>query len=171
MSDRSSDRAQGPTRQFVPDVNPLEDRCLLSETIRFPDGNSFIFPTVSLPRTGGVAVQTGALLSIAVAAQPASSTLHITDDGAGNVTAEWDGGPVHRFHGVKAILADVEGRQSETVDIRLTGPLTKPLDLAVILHGKMNAITAELSGHGPNLPVLLYDVVGTGSERTVVTIK
>jgi hypothetical protein len=171
MSDRLSDRAHVPARQFVPDVNPLEGRCLLSQTVVFPDGHIFIFPTISLPRTGGVAVQTGAVLSIAVAAKPTSSTLQITDDGAGDVTAEWDGGPVHTFHGVLAIVAEVEGRRSETVDVSLTGPLTEPLDIAVTLHGKTNAITARLSGYGPNLPVLVYHVVGPGNKHTEVTIE
>jgi len=162
MSDRSSDRIYGPARQYVPDVIPLEGRCLLSRTICFPDGHCFIIPNPTFPRTGGVAVQTGAALSIGVAAKPAASTLQITDDGAGNIQTQWDGGPVHSFSGVQAISAEVKGPRSDQVTLNLTGPLTEPLHVSITLHGKTNTIIRNESGHGPAVPVLIDHVVGKG---------
>ncbi len=168
MSDHSSDRTHGPARQFVPDVTPLEDRRLLSQTISFPDGHVFIFPTVSLPRTGGVAVQTGAALSIGVANTPSFSTLQITTDGAGDVWTQWDNGPVHVFHGVRAIDASLQGRAVDLVHIDLIGPLTESLDVSITLNGRFNFVAENVRGQGPPIPLIILGYGSRGFHHSLV---
>jgi hypothetical protein len=169
MSDHSSARAYGPARQFVPDVTPLEDRRLLSRTICFPDGRCFIIPDVTLPRTGGVAVQTGAALRIGVADNPSFSTLQITTDGSGNVATQWDNGPVHFFHGVRAIVGTLKGRAADLVHIDLTGPLTESLDVSITLNGKFNVVAENVRGQGPAIPLIILGYGGPGFHHTFVT--
>ena len=169
MSNRSSDRDQGPARQFVPDVTPLEDRRLLSQTISFPDGHVFIFPDVTLPRTGGVAVQTGAALRIGVADNPSFSTLQITTDGAGDVATQWDNGPVHVFHGVQAIDASLQGRAADLVHVDMTGPLTESLDVSITLNGRFNVVAENVRGQGPAHPLIILGYGSRGFHQTHVT--
>jgi hypothetical protein len=69
-------------------------------------------------------VQTGTVLSITVVRKPPISMVRVSDDGAGEVTAEWDGGPVHSFSGVQTIDIDVEGPRRDDVSYTLTGALT-----------------------------------------------
>ena len=169
MSDHSSDRTHGPARQFVPDVTPLEDRRLLSQTISFPDGHVFTLPDIALPRTGGVAVQTGAVLRIGVADNPSFSTLQITTDGKGDVATQWDNGPVHVFHGVRAIDASLQGRAADLVHVDLTGPLTESLDVSITLNGRFNVVAENVRGHGPPIPLIILGYGSPGFHHTHVT--
>jgi hypothetical protein len=169
MSDHSSDRSHGPARQFVPDVTLLEDRQLLSTTVTFPDGHTFVVPDIQLPRTGGVAVQTGAALRIGVADNPSFSTLQITTDGAGNVVTRWDNGAVHVFHGVRAIVASVGGRATDLVHIDMTGPLTRSLDVSITLNGVFNVVAENVRREGPAIPLIILGYGSPGPHHTQVT--
>ena len=93
MSDEQPRQNTAPSREFLPGVKPLEDRCLLSSAGSF--GFSPLFHI--LPRTGGVSAQTGSMLAIGVG-QPTTNTVQVTDDGKGDIQAEWNGGPVTLLH-------------------------------------------------------------------------
>ena len=67
MSDRPPHQSPGTARKFVPSVNPLESRLLLSQQVFFPDGSHVVFPLFTrLPRTGGTALQSGTALTVGV---------------------------------------------------------------------------------------------------------
>jgi hypothetical protein len=110
MRDHRTDEA--PSREFVPDAKPLESRLLPS--FAAPVGFSPLFH--SLPRTGGVSAQTGSMVAIGVG-QPKSNAVQITDDGAGDIQAEWNGGPVHTFSGVETMEVITKNARKDQVTL------------------------------------------------------
>ena len=133
MSDKASHRGPAASRKFAPDVNALESRLLLSQSqkVSFPDGSSSVFPLFkTLPNKGGVFVQDGSVVSIGVG-QPTTNAAHVTDDGAGNDTVEWNGGPVHSLTGVDSTLIETRRAKANQITINLTSPGTSPAAVAV----------------------------------------
>jgi hypothetical protein len=151
MSDQPYHQGPGASRKFVPNVNPLESRFLLSGPD--PRGGSTggdDLPRL-LPRTGGVSVQTGSELGIGVG-QPTTNTVQVTDDHAGNVQAQWNGGPLHSFTGVKTIFIEAERARLDQVTFSLTSARTSPTAVAVGSHVPTGAIPASAAGHPLNVP-------------------
>jgi hypothetical protein len=176
MSDQPSLQGPGPSRKFFPEVKPLESRLLLSRRVSFPDGTSSIFPTfVHLPRTGGVSEQSGTVLAIGVG-QRTTNTVQVTDDGQGGIQAEWNGGPVHSFTGIRSTVVQTERSRSNQITFNLTSSRTSPTAVAVGLHVPTDAV---LPSDGAN-PQKLRDLkvlrtsgsaVQSGSVLTVTVIK
>ena len=150
MSDQSSHQGPGPSRKFLPEVKPLEGRLLLSRQLSFPDGTSFIFPTfMRLPRTGGVSRQSGTILGIGVG-QRTTNTVQVTDDGQGGIQAEWNGGPVHSFTGIRASIVQTGGSRHNQITFNLTGSRTGPAAIAVGLHVPTDAALPSEGAHPQN---------------------
>ena len=174
MSDQPSLQGPGPSRKFLPEVKPLESRLLLSRQVSFPDGTSFIFPTFThLPRTGGVSEQSGTILGIGVG-QRTTNTVQVTDDGQGGIQAEWNGGPVHSFTGIRSTVIQTERARSNQITFNLTSPRTGPTAVAVGLHVPTDAALPSEGAH----PVKASQVrrtsgvaVQSGSVLTVTVNK
>ncbi len=60
---------------------------------------------VNIRRTSGAAVQSGSILAVTVN-KPTTNILEISNNGAGAVEVEWNGGAVHSFSGVATIVVD-----------------------------------------------------------------
>jgi hypothetical protein len=67
-------------------------------------------------RTGGIAVQTGSLLTVTVN-RPKTNIVQINNEGAGAVQVEWNGGPVHSFSGVETIVVDTKNARKDQVTL------------------------------------------------------
>ena len=176
MSDQPSLQGPGPSRKFLPEVKPLESRLLLSRQVSFPDGTSFIFPTfLHLPRTGGVSEQSGTILGIGVG-QPTTNTVQVTDDGQGGIQAEWNGGPVHSFTGIRSSVIQTERSRSNQITFNLTSPRTGPTAVAVGSHVPTDAVLPSEGAHPQKLRVLEVRrtsgiAVQSGSVLTVTVNK
>jgi hypothetical protein len=142
MGDHQSHQGPGPSRKFVPDVNPLESRFLLSGSD--PRGGSTGGDDLPrfLPRTGGVSVQTGSELGIGVG-QPTKNTVQVTDVHTGNVQAQWNGGPLHTFMGVTTDFIEAERARHDRVTFNLTAPRTGPTAVAVGSQVRTGALPAS----------------------------
>jgi hypothetical protein len=100
-------------------VDTLEARYLLSRTVSFPDGASFIFPTFQrLPRTGGALLQSGTALTVGVG-QRTSNTVHVSGLGGGTASVEWNGRAPHSVTGVQKILVQAASSGADLVTINL----------------------------------------------------
>lgn len=127
MSSESAFRGTGCSKQFLPELKPLESRLLLSRLVNFPDGTSVTIPALGhLPRTGGVSEQSGAVLGIGVGHAKGNS-VNVSDSGKGGILAEWNGGPVHSFTSVKATVIEIERARFNQVTFNLAGPVTHPM--------------------------------------------
>jgi len=169
VRNQSSQESSSPARNFVPEVHPLERRIALTRTICFGNPPFCVpLPPPTPPRTGGVAVQSGSVATALIVATPPKSTVAITDDGKGDFQVEWDGGAVHSFTGVKVLGVEVEGPQSDQVTYDLTGPTSGSDEVAFLLSGKTNTVTANVSAAGPTgvTPMKLM-----GQKYTVVENK
>jgi hypothetical protein len=140
MSYRRSEQSPTPSnKKFVPDLNALESRLLLSRQVPFPDGTSFVFPSfVHLPRTGGVALQSGTALTVGVG-QPTTNTAHVSFTGAGAATVEWNGRAPQSFTSVQAILVQAGRAGHDHVTFQLN---TSPT-LVVSSHEPTAAVGAN----------------------------
>jgi hypothetical protein len=65
-------------------------------------------------RTSGVAVQSGSVLTVTVSALKTNS-VEISNEGAGAVLVEWNGGAVHSFTGVETIVVDTRNARNNLV--------------------------------------------------------
>ncbi len=176
MSDQPSPQGPSPSRKFLPEVKPLESRLLLSRRVSFPDGTSFIFPTFThLPRTGGVSEQSGTVLGIGVG-QRKTNTVQVTEDGQGGIQAQWNGGPVHSFTGIRSSVIQTERSRSNQISFNLTSTRTSPTALAV---GLQVPTDAALLSEGANPQKLRVpearrtsgSAVQSGSVLTVIVDK
>ena len=151
-----------------PRLEPLEDRSLPSV---LTDGFFTVRPPaeLELPRTGGVAVQTGSVLAISLASQPRVNSLQITDDGKGDVKASWDGGPVHSFTGVNTIELYSKGGGIDEVNLNLTGPLTAPLDVEVGLGARFNLVNLDVDGNASGANGLTVQVETPHRAHDLIT--
>jgi len=131
MSDHLSQQAPTASRKFLPNVNPLESRRLLSQLVFFPDRFSYSFPTfIHLPRTGGVSLQSGTTLTVGVGQRTTNKVL-ATLDGVGDAQAEWNGRAVHSFMGVQATLVQIGAASRDEVEFHLTNPRTGETGIAI----------------------------------------
>jgi hypothetical protein len=133
MSDRPSHQGPTASRRYCPELKALESRVLLSrsQTVSFPDGSSLVFPLFkNLPRTGGVSVQRGSVMSIGVG-QSTTNKVEVTDDGAGDDTDEWNGGPVHSLTGIKSTVIQLERGRTNQITVQLSSQRTTPAIVAV----------------------------------------
>jgi hypothetical protein len=128
-------------------MNPLENRQLLSRTVTFPDGFSSELPIFrNLPRTGGVSVQTGAVLGIGVG-QPTSNMVHVTDDGGGDFTAEWNGLASHSFGGVKSIVVEAPRARTNQIKFQLNDTASIAAIAAIGANDPTDAAGASAGAH------------------------
>jgi hypothetical protein len=147
MSDRPSHQSPGTAGKFVPSVNPLESRLLLSQQVFFPDGFQAVFPLFThLPRTGGRALQSGTALTVGVG-QPTVNKAVIQGVGASNATAEWNGRKVHSFADVDATLIQIGGATRDKVTFHLTNPRTSGTAVATGLLVATPAVSARALAH------------------------
>lgn len=142
MSDEQPRQNTAPSREFLPGVKPLEDRCLLSSVGSL--GFTPLFPT--LPRTGGVSAQTGSMLAIGVG-QPTTNTVHLTDDGHGDIDAEWNRRPAHSFTAVTSTVIQTGRARTNQIAIVLTSPRTGPAAVAVGSLAMADAATSAAGDH------------------------
>jgi hypothetical protein len=153
-----------PSREFLPGVKPLEDRCLPSSA-----ASSGFFPLFHLlPRTGGVSAQSGSTLAIGVG-QPTTNSVQLTDDGKGDIQAEWNGGPVHSFTTAATTLIQAERARTDQITLNLVSPRTGPAALAVGSLATADAATSHGADPIPHLHVARTSgtAVQTGSLLTV----
>jgi hypothetical protein len=150
-----------------PSLEPLEDRTVPSALT----DSFFTVPPLQnhLPRTGGVAVQTGSVLAISLASQHGLNQLQITDDGKGDVQASWDGGPVHSFTGVNTIELFSKGGGIDDVNFNLTGPLTAPLNLEVGLGARLNLVNLDVDGNAAGANGLTLQVEVRHGAHDIIT--
>jgi hypothetical protein len=151
MSDKPSHQERTASRKFSPEVKLLERRLLLSQfqKVSFPGGTSFVFPPFNhLPRTGGIFAQKGSVLGIGVG-QPTANTVQVTDDGQGDVQAEWNGGPDRSFTSIKATVIQTQRARTNQITFNLTGSRTGPTDVAVGSAVRTDA-TVATEGHQRN---------------------
>ncbi len=119
MGDQRPSQSPATSRKFVPDMNSLESRLLLSRQVTFPDGSSFIFPLfMHLPRTGGALIQSGTALTLGVG-QRTSNTVNITNQGSGAESVEWNRRAAHEVPAVQAILVQAAGSRHDQITINL----------------------------------------------------
>jgi hypothetical protein len=168
MNVEQARQTTAPSREFLPGVKPLEDRCLPSLV-----ASSGFFPLFHLlPRTGGVSAQTGSMLAIGVG-QPTTNTVQLTDDGRGDVQAEWNGGPVHSFTTVAKTVIQAERARTDRITINLTSPRTGPVAIAVGSLAMADAATSHGGDHTAELRVARTSptAVQTGSLLTVTVTR
>ena len=73
----------------------------------------------------------------------------IQDDGAGNVTVEWNGHTPPTFHGVSQIFVDCRGK-TNTVTFNLTGNVTLPQQVDVQLDGTHSSDVSNVGAFNAN---------------------
>jgi hypothetical protein len=175
MSHNPSDQGPTASRRFSPEVKLLESRLLLSQSqkVSFPDGSSLVFPLfMHLPRTGGASVQRGSVLGIGVG-QPKTNMAQVTDDGEGDVQAEWNGGPVRSFTGIKSTVIQTQRARTNQITFNLSGSRTGPTAVAVGSNVPTDAALASEGGHPLNVSIRRTSgaAVQSGSVLTVTVNK
>jgi hypothetical protein len=150
---RQSMRAQ-------PRAEVLESRALLSgghaihssSESRQAHPDIFVIPhgPPTPPRTGGAAALVGSVLLV-VTNKPGNfpNETTIQDDGAGNVTVEWNGHTPPTFHGVSQIVLDGRG-STNSVAFILTGNVTRAQEVDVQLDGTHSFLTQNLGTFNAN---------------------
>jgi len=148
------------SKSVHPRAEALESRALLSggHAIHSHPGareahpDFFVIPhgPPTPPRTGGAAalVSPGILLVVINKPVPTNETT-IEDDGAGNVTVEWNGHNPPTFHGVSRIIVDARGK-TNTVTFSLTGNVTVAQEVDVRLDGTHSSFMPNLGAFKPN---------------------
>ncbi len=101
------------------------------------------FLPIELPRTGGVAIQTGSIVELNLLNTPLPSATLIVTDGLGDVALEWDGGPIHFFSGVSNIVVNsvAEANAIAVIDLG-TLPLLPPMNMTPQVN--LNFLAADL---------------------------
>jgi len=111
MNDRPSHQKLVPRRKFVPDLNPLERRCLLSAGLRSLRAHP------NVPTHGGIAVQTGSLLTVTVD-RPTTNRVQVSSSGA-DIQLAWNGAPVENFTDVAVIEVHAEKARNNQITFNL----------------------------------------------------
>jgi hypothetical protein len=97
-------------------MKSLESRLLLSTTIPQRDSITW-FPNP--PRTGGIALQSGSVLSCLVG-RPKGNVVQVTDDGKGDVQMSWNFGQPHAFTGVAMEIIQAERARTDQFTFTLS---------------------------------------------------
>ena len=95
------------------------------------------------PRDGGAAALVGSGILLVVTNKPGANEATIQDDGAGNVTVEWNGQTPPTFHGVTQIVVDARGK-ANSVNFTLTGNVTAAQVVDVQLDGTNSDLIQNL---------------------------
>jgi hypothetical protein len=134
----------------LPRAERLEDRIAPVRCIPTASGGVFCFPEglPTPPRIGGAALLAGSALLV-ITNHPGSNQGTIQDDGAGNVTVEWNGHTPPTFHGVTRIVLDGKGR-SNVFTYALMGSVTVPHEVDVVLHGHHSRFNKDLGNFNTN---------------------
>jgi hypothetical protein len=139
------------SNRFMPQIESLEERQLLSQAVisaapptTFQASSLFSQEDHLLPRTGGAAFMQGSVLHVGVNL-PVGNEASIQDDGRGDVTVEWNGHNPPTFHGVRQIVIDAAGRL-DAIHYTLTGNVTRPEEVDVLLHSPDSTFTPILNG-------------------------
>jgi hypothetical protein len=171
MSDRQSHQSKGTAGRFVPSVNPLESRLLLSQQVFFPNGSQVIFPLFNrLPRTGGTAIQSGTALTVGVG-QPTTNTAVFQGVGAGSISVEWNGRQPRSFTGVDATLLQIGRARRDQAIFQLTNPKTGGTAIATGLLEATPTASASSLSHPVNALRLRSRTSGTAVQSgSVLTI-
>ena len=97
--------------------------------------------------------------------------MQVTDDHAGNVQAQWNGGPNHLLTGVTTTFIEAERARHDQITFNLTAPRTSPTAVAVGSHVPTGAVPASEQGHPLNVPLprrTSGTAVQSGSVLTVM---
>jgi hypothetical protein len=146
-----------------PQLEALESRALLSAghahhpifraLHAHTDVFRFTIPrgTPTPPRTGGAAALVSPGVLLVVTNKPGNflNNAVIQDDGAGNVTVEWNGHTPPTFHGVSEIFVDSRGKTG-SVSFELTGNVTVAQTVDVQLDGTNSGASYQLGGFQTN---------------------
>jgi hypothetical protein len=97
-------------------MKTLESRLLLSATIPQRDG---IVWHPNPPRTGGIAIQSGSVLSCFVG-QPTMNAVQVTDDGRGHVKMSWNFGQPQEFAGVTKTVIQAQRARTDQFTFHLS---------------------------------------------------
>ena len=148
------------SKYLRPEADVLESRALLSGARSLHPGPEiggghpdllFIIPhgPPTPLRTGGAAALVGPGVLLVVTNKPGSNDAVIQDDGAGNITVEWNGHTPPTFHGVTRIIVDARGKMN-TVIFDLTGSVTKAQEVDVQLDGTSSSYVPNLGAFNAN---------------------
>ena len=77
--------------------------------------------SVQVRRTSGAAVQSGSVLTVTVN-KPTTNIVAISNNGAGTVEVEWNGGAVHSFTGVATIEVDARKATNDLIALNDVTP-------------------------------------------------
>jgi len=118
---------------------------------RLAHPDTFLVPTGvrTSPRTGGAAVGSGVLLVVINKPGNFHNETTIQDDGAGNVTVEWNGHHPPIFHGVTRIVVDARGKIN-MVTFDLTGNVTVAQEVDIQLDGTNSNLISNLGNFNAN---------------------
>jgi hypothetical protein len=156
-----------PRQRFLPGLEALEDRCVPS--------------SLGLLRLG-TAVQSGASLAI-TANSPTSNKVVVLDDGRGDLTVTWNGGPSHFFSGVKDVTITVLGKadqviwaqqgtlkESLNVQVNLKGTVSNFFEFggADLAAGTTEQVTATGTGRGSDVMEMDTRGLGAGAEARLI---
>ncbi len=147
-------------KHLRPEADVLESRALLSgaralhpshELVGAHPELLFIIPhgPPTPLRTGGAAALVGPGILLVVTNHPGSNQAVIQDDGAGNVTVEWNGHTPPTFHGVTQIFVDCRGK-ANSVTFDLTGNVTVPQQVDVQLDGTHSSEVSNVGAFNAN---------------------
>jgi hypothetical protein len=163
MSDQPSHQGIGPSRKFIPEVKSLERRCLLSTTIPHSDGIVW-FPNP--PHTGGIAIQSGSVLSCFVGQSPMNTVQASFDVTKHFVEMSWNFGHPHVFTGVTTTIIQAQRARTDEFTFHLShgdtvtavaaaagttfhqsGPSTGSTGIELSPHRPADSVSAKAAGH------------------------
>ena len=180
MSDQSSRQHGQAARTFVPATEPIERRCLMSAGLHGVLAGPLLEldpppPTLppifrTLPRTGGVSTQVGAVVEIGVG-QRSGNTVLIDDQGAGSYHAEWNGGPAHSFTGAQAIGVVARRATHDRITINLADPSAASPLAELRQNGQADAIEADAGARPATRLRTSGTAVQTGTLLSVMVNK
>jgi hypothetical protein len=101
--------------------------------------------------------------------QLTTNTVQLTDEGKGDIQAEWNGGPVQSFTTVATAVIQAERGRTNQITFKLTSPRTSPAAIAVGSLAMADAATSHGADPIPHLHVARTSgsAVQTGSLLTV----
>ena len=170
VSNRSVRRDVGLSRDFRPEVKSLESRTLLSTVL--PQRASIVWHP-NPPRTGGLAVQSGSVLSCFVG-QPRMNEVQVVDYGKGDVQMSWNSGQPHSFQGVTMSIIQAQRASTglfEIEDYSFDIEQTLNIDSARASSRVENSIVVGTSGHAVQAGSLLTVTVNRPRTNVVHIIN
>jgi len=161
MSNGATRKAVRRRSRFVPDVSTLESRRLLSSVAASHGAHPDVVLRI------GRAVQNGTILSVTVD-KPTTNTVQVTNEGAGNIQVDWNGGAVHSFSGVGTIHVYAQKARNDLITFKLTDPVNDSLDAQKCVR----TLPAAVSGLPLARPDLIFGTaVQSGSTLTITVAK